>query len=939
MAIPSHDQGFSEAEPEGMRFFVPRNGSYPTRGPMADSDLNDYTARYSKDRIGEELSPQGRFWRTYLDEAANLDGSMLDEYHKTIDQLLVFAALFSAVVTTFVNTASENMKPDYSMISACLLVELVNMQRGAANSAPARVVSLPSCDTAMTSAPTYVDQVVNSIWVVSLTLSLITAFIAVVVKQWLHQYSTAIPDSSPRDRARIRQSRHAAFGTWQVPMIIGLLPVLMHTSLGLFLAGFIPYLFSMDMAIAYVVAILSGAVYVAYGICLILPFIYYDCPYKTPLTFLLYGPHLSVRKALVRMIPRRCNHLGSSSAHPLEEACSLKEAERALISKKSTVVDREAISWLYSTTSNASVQHVVVQSIIGLCTGRIDDVDHVVEDLFEQLGSLRPPAQKSILDVLESHHSLLFSDVNVQTERPIAGPFRDTTVGLVKILQTRLRNTLSLPHDMWLWILGCADPTSARALVLATELIKVWRDNFSANHLGHRLVCGTIVDYVSYPGDTLIGNVILAYVQTTAESLLRHNPRWSSIFISTRNPLNVSPTRLSPDIALLAVFCAQIQGMEHLNRDPRYLSDVEFLLRGASVTIDYTLHNSLRNVHLTRRTACYITSCRDYPSPLSRGVQQELLQLFTHCYACPFTSGWFVSDQQFCSNLMRCFLSPVPFDTPQLRDLEWIVLVKVVEPFFHSKDDAGMVSDAFEEEGGFSALYERFLQFDLAPYKVDGSSYESGPYCNEGDTTTINLARYAADRITDIEPSFCSPASPDFLDRLLLLSRILIHGQKTSTIARLLLALSGRSAPGSGVWQEFIAQLCQWTKEMEFRDQWTLLHRRVAIDIIGDMCEFLGARSESVELPQYEYVVGGKNLDVLKSEMSMSKSYLRNFLTHEGSYVFAPYLISYAEMHESDDLRPLVPLRDCLTADMRQSEEHIYVERHVSVDLPTSKNL
>ncbi|KAK0209891.1 hypothetical protein IW262DRAFT_1231194, partial [Armillaria fumosa] len=203
---------------------------------------NDYTARYRKDRVGEELSPQGRFWRAYIDEAANLDGSMLDEYHKTIDQLLVFAALFSAVVTTFVNTVSENMKPDYSMISACLLIEQVNMQRDAANSAPARVVSLPSCDTAMTSAPTYVDQLVNSIWVVSLTLSLITAFIAVVVKQWLHQYSTAIPDSSPRDRARIRQSRHAAFGTWQVPMIIGLLPVLMHASLGLFLAGFIPYL-------------------------------------------------------------------------------------------------------------------------------------------------------------------------------------------------------------------------------------------------------------------------------------------------------------------------------------------------------------------------------------------------------------------------------------------------------------------------------------------------------------------------------------------------------------------------------------------------------------------------------------------------------------------------------------------------------------------------
>ncbi|PBK85889.1 hypothetical protein ARMGADRAFT_1087170 [Armillaria gallica] len=310
---------------------------------------------------------------------------------------------------------------------------------------------------------------------------------------------------------------------------------------------------------------------------------------------------------------------------------------------------------------------------------------------------------------------------------------------------------------------------------------------------------------------------------------------------------------------------------------------------------------------------------------------------------------------------MRCFLS---LETLQLheeyaayRDLEWIVLVKAIKPLFHSKNDAGMVFDAFDGERGFPALYERFRQFDLALYthvpasetpklnrlrvhqkgqrikdRVDGSSYEGGPHSNEGlDTTIIDLARYAADRIIDIEPPCCSPASPDILGRILLLSRLLIHGQKTSTLARLLLALSRRSVPESGVWQEFIARLCQWMKEMEFRDEWTLLHRRVAIDIIGDMCMLLGAGSE--------LVVGGRNMDARKSEMSMSESYLHNFLTQEGSYMFAPYVISYAEMHGSDDLRPLVPLRDCLTADMRQSEEHIYVERHVTVDLPTYRNL
>ncbi|KAK0440458.1 uncharacterized protein EV420DRAFT_1247285, partial [Desarmillaria tabescens] len=209
------------------------------------SNLNDYTARYSKDRIGEELSPQGRFWRTYLDEASISDGGMLDEYHKTIDVLLVFAALFSAVVTAFVIQASQMMQPDYSAISACQLVELVSLQREAMNITTAPVVSFPPCGTALSSAPFRVNQWVNSIWVVSLTLAMITAFVSVVVKQWLHQYASAIPDSSPRDCARIRQSRYTGLKAWKVPMIIGLLPVLLHVALGLFLAGLVLFLFSL----------------------------------------------------------------------------------------------------------------------------------------------------------------------------------------------------------------------------------------------------------------------------------------------------------------------------------------------------------------------------------------------------------------------------------------------------------------------------------------------------------------------------------------------------------------------------------------------------------------------------------------------------------------------------------------------------------------------
>ncbi|PBK62718.1 hypothetical protein ARMSODRAFT_839352, partial [Armillaria solidipes] len=203
---------------------------------------NDYTKRYPKDAIGEEMSPSGRFWRTYVDEATMFDGEMLNTYQDTIDVLLVFAGLFSAVLTTFVIQTSQNLQPDYTEVSASLLIELVGFQRATSN-----VSSIPSSPffPTISFTPPLAYIWVNSLWFMSLTLSLITALVAVLVKQWLHQYIATISDSSPRDRGRIRQSRYMGLQKWQVPMIIGLLPVLLHVSLGLFFAGFCIYLFAL----------------------------------------------------------------------------------------------------------------------------------------------------------------------------------------------------------------------------------------------------------------------------------------------------------------------------------------------------------------------------------------------------------------------------------------------------------------------------------------------------------------------------------------------------------------------------------------------------------------------------------------------------------------------------------------------------------------------
>ncbi len=80
----------------------------PGQGPIPD----DYTTRYPKDPIGEEMSANGRFWRTYTDEALIIDGEMVDVYHDTINVLLVFV---SSVFLQSFNSTHVAIRPVYSL--------------------------------------------------------------------------------------------------------------------------------------------------------------------------------------------------------------------------------------------------------------------------------------------------------------------------------------------------------------------------------------------------------------------------------------------------------------------------------------------------------------------------------------------------------------------------------------------------------------------------------------------------------------------------------------------------------------------------------------------------------------------------------------------------------------------------------------------------------
>jgi hypothetical protein len=216
--------------------------------------------------------------------------------------LLPQAGLFSAVVATFVTQTTQLLQTDNSEVTASLLIELVSLQR--AIGMGGNISAVPESPLTSNTAfrPALRDVWLNGLWLASLALTLMTALMTGLIKQWLNYYISDAP-GSPKHRACIRQFRFKGVTAWGVSPFVELLPVLMNTSLFLFFVGLI--LFTQDLmgseGIAVVIIAIACLSFAFYLVTSTLPIFWPQCPYKTSLTSILYLPYVLVR-ALVRTV-------------------------------------------------------------------------------------------------------------------------------------------------------------------------------------------------------------------------------------------------------------------------------------------------------------------------------------------------------------------------------------------------------------------------------------------------------------------------------------------------------------------------------------------------------------------------------------------------------------------------------------------------------------
>ncbi|KAI0792709.1 hypothetical protein C8Q75DRAFT_692074, partial [Abortiporus biennis] len=210
------------------------------------------------------------------------DEVKIDDCKEDIDTLLVFAGLFSAVLTAF-NIESYRALQQDTTVESLRVLEQISLQiagfavtNGTSHSAIPAFSNTPSSFTPSSSAVR-----INALWFSSLVCSLITASLGILVKQWLREYM-ARDTISPRAHVRIRRFRLLGLLRWRVFEIASFLPLLLQVALALFLIGLGEFLRLLDPLIGWIITALVIAWLVFYGCSALAPLLSSQCPYKTP---------------------------------------------------------------------------------------------------------------------------------------------------------------------------------------------------------------------------------------------------------------------------------------------------------------------------------------------------------------------------------------------------------------------------------------------------------------------------------------------------------------------------------------------------------------------------------------------------------------------------------------------------------------------------------
>ncbi|KAG8780263.1 hypothetical protein FRC16_003186, partial [Serendipita sp. 398] len=216
----------------------------------------------------------------YCNEAYAVDNESVEDWTSSLQMLLTFAAIFSAVLVTLIVDSKSLLKQDSTDVLVDAVIFLMNDLANGTH----RPYTPPKFQ------PSARSMLVNCFFVASLCLSIATALGAVLAMQWVTDYSavTGRAGSTPEERVKRRHFRYQGSQDWNMDTIIGALPLALHLSVLLFFVGSTVWMWDVHRSI-FGVVVLCGVLAVLFYIATTTLAIFCpSCPYRTPLASWIY---------------------------------------------------------------------------------------------------------------------------------------------------------------------------------------------------------------------------------------------------------------------------------------------------------------------------------------------------------------------------------------------------------------------------------------------------------------------------------------------------------------------------------------------------------------------------------------------------------------------------------------------------------------------------
>ncbi|KAI0088766.1 hypothetical protein BDY19DRAFT_145576 [Irpex rosettiformis] len=251
--------------------------------------------RRAESNVQTNFSGKPTGWSAMSKVVRDFDEEKVKECKEDIDTLLVFAGLFSAVLSAFLVAVYPALQPDRQDMILYTLDRIANQTAGYTIAGSNLTASLlvPPSPPEFHPSPNIVK--VNALWFTSLILSLITASLGLLVKQWLREFLAA-DTPSPQARLRLRNFREPAIKAWRVYEIAPALPILLQISLGLFFLGLCYFTAHIHLGLRdTILPFIVGWAFFIVATSLF-PFLFPRCPYKMTL---LKAPAARVRRGKI----------------------------------------------------------------------------------------------------------------------------------------------------------------------------------------------------------------------------------------------------------------------------------------------------------------------------------------------------------------------------------------------------------------------------------------------------------------------------------------------------------------------------------------------------------------------------------------------------------------------------------------------------------------